>query len=211
MVAVSTDSNRQPLSNGTGDPVADANGLLELARNIENQQEADVAAPALSEEYTTALAQIVEEKQDQANHIEDRLENMIEAQSARLQQVQGNPPGMLASASTRARWQAQVAQAQATVQQLQARLETVREIRDGMTVHGSKIEAVAAEKLEYRDPKLAEEFAELQEARRMHEIHTRQEREKKREEKQGLVQEGPSPSSGLSLTRSLSQSRQPNG
>lgn len=200
-------SNKQTLSNGTGDPIADADGLLGLARGIEAQEAGEIAAPsATEEEYAAAMVQMVEEKQDQASQIEDRLENMIEAQSARLTQVQGHPPGMLASATTRARWQAQIAQAQATVQLLQARLETVREIRDGITVHGSKIEALAAEKLEYRQPKLADDFAELQEARRLHEIHTRQQQEKKREDRQGVVQES-APSSGLSLSRGLSQNR----
>lgn len=200
------DSNKQPLSNGTGDPIADADGLLGLARGIEDQQAAEVAAPAVEEQYAAALTEIVEEKQDQASQIEDRLENMIETQSARLQQVQSHPPGMLALPGARAKWQAQVAQAQAIIQTLQNRLETVREIRDGITANGSKIEALAAEKLEHRQPKLADDFAELQEARRLHELHMRQQQGKKQEERQGLVQDS-APSGGLSLSRGLSQTR----
>lgn len=203
------DSNKQPLSNGTGDPIADADGLLGLARGIEAQEAGEIAAPAaIEEEYAGALVQAIEEKQDQASQIEDRLENMIEAQSARLQQVQAHPPGMLATATTRAKYQAQMAQAQATIQLLQSRLETVREIRDGITVHGSKIEALAAEKVAHRDPKLADDFAELQEARRLHEIHMRQQQGKKQEERQRLTQEA-SPSAGLSLSRGLSHTRTP--
>ncbi|KQM54699.1 KfrC [Sphingomonas sp. Leaf208] len=203
------DSNKQPLSNGTGDPIADADGLLGLARGIEAQEAGEIAAPAaIEEEYAGALVQAIEEKQDQASQIEDRLENMIEAQSARLQHAQAHPPGMLATASTRAKWQAQVAQQQATIQLLQSRLETVREIRDGITVHGSKIEALAAEKVAHRDPKLADDFAELQEARRLHEIHMRQQQGKKQEERQGLTQEA-APSAGLSLSRGLSHTRAP--
>lgn len=203
------DSNKQPLSNGTGDPIADADGLLGLARGIEAQEAGEIAAPAaIEEEYAGALVQAIEEKQDQASQIEDRLENMIEAQSARLQQVQAHPPGMLSTATTRAKWQAQMAQAQATIQLLQSRLETVREIRDGITVHGSKIEALAAEKVAHRDPKLADDFAELQEARRLHEIHMRQQQGKKQEERQSVVQEA-APSAGLSLSRGLSHTRAP--
>lgn len=200
------DSNKQPLSNGTGDPIADADGLLGLARGIEDQQAAEIAAPAIEEQYAAALTEIVEEKQDQASQIEDRLENMIETQSARLQQVQSHPPGMLALPGARAKWQAQVAQAQAIIQTLHNRLETVREIRDGITASGSKIEAMAAEKLEHRQPKLADDFAELQEARRLHELHMRQQQGKRHEERQGLVQDG-APSGGLSLSRGLSQTR----
>jgi hypothetical protein len=207
MVALSNDSNKQPpLANGTGDPVADADGLLGLARGIEDQQSVEIAAPAIEDEYASAIVQMIEEKQDQASQIEDRLENMIEAQGARLQQVQAHPPGMLASSSTRAKWQAQMAQAQATIQLLQNRLETVREIREGMTVHGSKIEALAAEKLAHREPKLADEFAELQEARRLHEIHMQQQQGKKQEERQGLTLDA-APSAGLSLLRGLSHTR----
>lgn len=62
-MAALTGSNKQTLSNGTGDPIADADGLLGLARGIEAQEAGEIAAPsATEEEYAAAMVQMVEEK-----------------------------------------------------------------------------------------------------------------------------------------------------
>ena len=45
-MAALTGSNKQTLSNGTGDPIADADGLLGLARGIEAQEAGEIAAPS---------------------------------------------------------------------------------------------------------------------------------------------------------------------
>lgn len=202
MPAFSTDPNKQPpIASGTGDPIADADALLSTARGIEEGGTVEIGASEIEASYSAALDEIVEEKQDQADRIEDQLENMIETTTARLAQVQANAPGMLALPGTRIKWQAQVAQAQATIQLLHSRLETVREIKEGIGVHGSRIEALAAQKLAERDPQLAGDFADMQEARRLHEVHMRQQHEKER--KQSLARDA-SPSTGLGLSRSLS-------
>lgn len=180
-----------PVADGSGDPQTDADRLLDQAHQIESQESAAPFIATTTEAYNAALAEIVEEKQDQANQIEDRLENMVETQGARLQQIQSQAPGMLAMPGAKARYQAQVAQAQATMQRLQSRLEMVREIRDGIHVQGTRIENMAALKLEHREPQLSDDFSQMQEARRLHELHVRAEREKKdRTEHQGLSHSG---------------------
>ena len=195
-----------PLAEGSGDPQADADRLLDEVRQIEAQETAAPFNAPTEEAYNAALAEIVEEKQEQANQIEDRLENMVEAQGARLQQVQSQPPGMLALPGTRAKWQAQVAQAQATMQRLQSRLETVREIKDGIHVQGTRIEALAAQKLAHREPQLSDDFAEMQEARRLHELHERQQK-KNESQHQGLTLDEAPRSAGHSAARGLSLGR----
>lgn len=203
MPAISTDPNKQPpISSGTGDPVADADALLGVARGIEEVGMVEIGTSEIETSYSAALDEIVEEKQDQADRIEDQLENMIETTTARLQQIQANAPGMLALPGTRLKRQNQVAQTQATIQLLHNRLETVREIKEGITVHGSRIEALAAQKLSNRDPQLADDFADMQEARRLHEVHMRQQYEK--EQKRGMARDT-TPSGGLGLSRTLAQ------
>lgn len=196
-----------PIAGSNGDPVGDADALLGQARAIEDQEMAEVAA-IRDHPYNGALAEVIEEKQEQAGEIESRLENMVEQQSARLQQVQSQPPGMLALPNTKAKWYAQVAQVQASMQRLQNRLESVREIKEGIGIHGPKIEAVAAQKLAYREPELTDDFAELQEARRLHEANLR---EREKTQRKTIDVAGPvaeaARADGASHGRGLSQSR----
>lgn len=117
---------------------------------------------------------------DQAGRIEDKLENLIELQASKLQQAQIQQPGMFALPGRRAKWQQQVAQQQKTMQRLQGRLETVREIKEGMGIHGTRIEELASRKLRAQEPGLASEWDELWEARRRHQALQRmQEQDKK--------------------------------
>ena len=172
------DPDKFSLDEGTGDPQADADRLLDEARTLDSQETAAIATAPTEETYNAQLQTVIEEKVEQANQIEDRLESMMEQQTARLQQIQQQPPGFLSLPGKRQAWQARIANAQAAVQRIAVRLEAVREIRDGMAVHGPRVETIAAAKLEYREPKLVDDFEELMQARRLHELHMRAEREK---------------------------------
>jgi hypothetical protein len=105
---------------------------------------------------------------------------LIEVQASGLQQTQIRQPGMFALPGTWAKWQRQVAQQQNIIQRLQVRLETVREIKDGMGIHGPRIEELATRKLRAQEPELAGEWDELWEARRRHQaLQRKQEQDKK--------------------------------
>ncbi|MFC3658360.1 hypothetical protein ACFOPN_22795, partial [Xanthomonas hyacinthi] len=54
----------------------------------------------LESQYSAAFAAQVEAKHDQAERVEDRLEDLIERQESRMQQAQAKQPGMLALPST---------------------------------------------------------------------------------------------------------------
>lgn len=200
----STSSQRPPIASGTGDYVADADALLGVVRGVGERSAIEIGGSEIEASYKAVLDEVVDEKQDQADRIENRLENMIEVQTGRLQQIEAHAPGMLARPGTRQKWQAQVAKAQATIQMLHERLETVREIKESVSVHGSRIETLAAQKLTSRDPQLADDFNHMQEARRLHEVHMRQQHEK--EQKRSSSHDAP-PMAGLGLSRSISNSR----
>ena len=93
--------------------------------------------------YRQILALYVQAKFDQVVHIEDRLENLIDRQQARLQQLQASAPGRLSLPGTRRAWQNRQSQQQTRVQTLHNRLEAVREIKEGMGLHSQKIEELA--------------------------------------------------------------------
>ena len=158
-----------------------------------------------ADQFSVASAQ-VEAKHDQAERIEDRLEDLIERQESRMQQAQAKQPGMLALPSTRAKWQQQMQQQQATLQRLHGRLETVREIKEGMGIHSPRIEELAARKLRAQEPELASEWADMREAQRRPEaLQRKEEQEKKqtqdRERREQIERTGRGVRLGLSQAR----------
>jgi hypothetical protein len=146
-----------------------AEALMDSVLEAQAGQTAIVEAIPLESQYRAALDAQVEAKHEQVERIEDKLEDLIERQASRLQKVQGQQPGLLALPGARSRWQQQLAQEQSTMQRLHGRLETVREIAEGMGVHGPRIEELAARKLRAHEPGIASEWDEMMEARRQHE------------------------------------------
>lgn len=157
-----------------------ADELQGRALEFQTEQAARLEASPLESQYNAAFAAQIEAKHDQAERIEDKIEDLIEQQESRMQQTQANQPGMLSLPSTRAKWQQQMQQQQATLQRLHGRLEAVREIKEGMGLHSPRIEELAARKLRAQEPELANEWADMREAQRRHEaLQRRDEQEKK--------------------------------
>ncbi|CAE6823388.1 hypothetical protein R69658_05953 [Paraburkholderia aspalathi] len=169
-----------PANRQAFDAQMQGDSLLERAEEVRAEQQATLEASPLESEYSAALAAQVEAKHDQAERIEDRLENMIEQQETRLQQIEAKQPGILSLPGQRARWQSQVQQQQTLLQRLHTRLENVREIKEGMGVHAPRIEELATRKLRAEQPELAEGWDEMREAARRHqELMRKQERERR--------------------------------
>ena len=177
---------------------AQADSLLERARESQAEQVALAETAPLAPDYSAALAVQLEAKQDQADRIEDRLEALIASQTLRIQQTEDHKPGRLCLPGTKTNWQQQVLKQQATLQRLLERLEEVREIRDGMGVHGPKLEELAARKLRANEPALATDWDDVQAAQRGHQVLQR------RRDQERLRQQGQQPgghSLGLNLGR----------
>ena len=149
---------------GAAEMQADAQLYLAADEQLEQAAMLDAAPPDM--QYGAALAAQLEAKHEQVERIEDRLENLIESQASRLQLTQMQQPGLLAFPATRAQWQQQVQQQRKTMQRLQGRLETVREIKDGMGAHGPRIEEMATRRLRHLEPGLASDWDEQQEEQR---------------------------------------------
>ena len=165
--------------------------LLELVQEAQAEQTELLEATPLESQYRAGFAALVEEKHDQVERIEDKLENLIDLQVSRLQQTQANQPGVLALPGARAKWQQQVQQQQNTLRRLHGRLESVREIKEGMGVHGPRIEELAIRKLRTQEPELAREWDDMQEAQRLHQaLQRKQEKEKKTWEREQLSRGG---------------------
>lgn len=197
-----------PRAAPTGEPPAlqsgtQADSLLERAR--ENQADQDALAESapysVASHYNTALAVQLEAKQDQVGRIEDRLEALISAQTLRLHQTEDNKPGRLSLPSTKVNWQQQVLRQQASLLRLHERLEEVREIRDGMGVHGPKLEELATRKLRAKEPELVADWYDMQVAQRAHQTLQRKKNQERRQQRDQGQESG-----GHSLSLNLSPS-----
>ena len=167
------------------DANSQADSLLEQAQALQAEQASLPEASLIATAYSAALTVQVEAKHDQAARLEDKLENLIEQQSSTLQQCRSQQPGLIALPGTRSRWQQQLTQQQSTLQRLQDRLETVREIKEGMGPHGPRMEELATRKLRRQEPALASEWDELQQAQRLNQAHQRKlNQEKEQRERQ---------------------------
>ena len=193
----------QPAKPGL-DAVAQADALLERAQEAQAEQAALLEASPLESQYSAAFAAQVEAKHDQAERIEDRLENLIEQQASRLQQTQASQPGLFSRPGARAKWQSQVQQQQSAMQRLHGRLEAVREIKDGMGAHGPHIEELAHRKVRAQEPALAKDWEEMREAERLHQALLRKQEQEK---KQALERERRGENLGRGLRLGLTQAR----
>lgn len=162
--------------------------LLEDAQELQRQQQAAAEAEQVTQLYRSTLGVYLEAKHGQVERIEERLENLIEQQQSRLQQSQASQPGMFSRPSVKAAWQSRQAAQQSRLLSLHDRLESVREIKDGMGVHSPRLEELATRKLRAAEPELASDFDAAQEAQRKAQALQRkddQERKQKQEQKRG--------------------------
>lgn len=168
-------------------------GLLETAESLEREQQALVEATPIEQTYQESLTVYIQAKHDQVERIENRLESVIDRQQARLQQIQARAPGWLSMPGTKRAWQTQEVQQQARLQTLHHRLESVREIKEGMGLHAPKIEELATRKMRAENPELASNRDAMCEAVRRHQAmlqkQTREERS--RGQSLGLFLRGP--------------------
>jgi hypothetical protein len=79
-----------------------ADALLERVQEVQAEQVALFDTP-LESQYSAAFAAQVEAKHDQAERIEDKIENLIELQASSLQLTQFRQPNILALPGARAR------------------------------------------------------------------------------------------------------------
>ena len=153
---------------------ASGDDLLGNVEEVEREQQSllETTAP-IDQTYQEILGIYVEAKHEQAERIEDRLENLINRQQSKLQQTQANQPGMFSLPGTKRGWQAEQMKQQTRLQSLHSRLEIVREIANDMGVYAPRIEELAARKLRAQEPTLAAEWDEMCVAQRHHEALVR--------------------------------------
>lgn len=141
--------------------------LYSAAKIAEAEQESIIGGASVDQLYQEVLASYVEAKLNQVGVIEDKLEGLVDRQKASLQSLRVNAPGLLAMPSTRRAWQSAQARQQARLQQLTSRLGAVRDIKDEMGLHSSKIEELATRKLRAENPGLASDWDFMRETERV--------------------------------------------
>lgn len=164
---------------------------------LKNEQVSLIDSQSVDQQYSTLLMTYIEQKESQAATLEDKIELLLDNQQAALQRHQSHKPGLFSLPRTKADWDLQQQKIYEAIARLQGRLESVREIKDGMSIHGSKIEDLAVKKLRRDEPDLANDFDEMMTAQRTHATVLRQKvtEAKKRD------------SQGVSLGRALNDSK----
>lgn len=154
--------------------------LLATAQALAREQQALLESAPIELAYQEALALHVEAKHAQLERLEDRLERLIDQQSARLQQIQASTPGLLSMPGARRAWQNRQAQQSARLQTLHNRLEAVREVKEATGLHSPVVEELATRKMRAENPELAADWDAMREAGRKHQMLVRQARERQR-------------------------------
>jgi hypothetical protein len=165
-------TDKQQVVDSDSESLIDA--FFEQTKELQSEQ-LSLFDTQLDSSYRAALESHIEEKQEQVEQIEERLDDLIELQLSRLQKAQAQEPGLFALPGSRQKWQAQILRLQSTMQRLNNRLEAVREIKDGMGVHAPRIEELACRKLHHNEPDLAQKWGDMQEAIRRQQVMGRKE------------------------------------
>lgn len=131
--------------------------------------------------YTASLAEQIELKRAQANQLEQRLMKQAQQQTERLGKLKQKPPRMLSLPSTKRLWNNEIRKESNRLQQTEARLVTVREIRDGMGPLIPRLQEIAADKLRAKQPELTRA---RDEARRLERAQTQESRREGRGEQE---------------------------
>lgn len=167
---------------GLGPVIADADAVLDQTRELSVEQINLLDFDKLK--YTESLESLIEEKQEQVEHLETKLEELIDSQSMLLEQAMSQEPGVLSLPRTKAIWLQNVSKIKERLQILNNRLESVHEIKDGMHGNGlTVVERMAHNKLAFENPDLAEQFQKSEEILRRHQALAKQ--KPKSEKKQG--------------------------
>ncbi|MEE9103003.1 MULTISPECIES: IncP plasmid survival protein KfrC family protein [Pseudomonas] len=144
----------------------DGLALEAQARALASEQSALLEGSPLQARYNQALGEYVEQKAEQAQALEQRLETLVERQQAQLQQSLSVRPGWLAMPSARAAWQQNNERCQARLLDLQSRLERVQDLHHGMGLYTPHLEELAARRLRAEQPELAEQWSLQRQAER---------------------------------------------
>ena len=148
-------------------------GLSAAAEAADDEQLALLESAPIEHTYQEALVDYVQSKLSQAEHIEDRLEHFIDLQQDQLMHLQTERPGFFSRPGAKRDWQTQQVRQQARLQALRARLEVVKEIKEGMGLHAPKIEELATRKLRSEHPGLAADWDAMRESIRIHQSSAR--------------------------------------
>lgn len=158
--------------------VGSSDGLVSGAHALETEQESVINSSSIEQLYQESLATYVEAKCGQIGVLEDKLEELVDRQRARLQQLRSSAPGVLSRPSVKRVWQTAQSQQRARLQQLNGRLSAVREIKDGAGLHSTKIEELATRKLRIENPGLASDWDFMRETHRVRQAMLRKGRVK---------------------------------
>lgn len=148
--------------------------------------------------YPQLLQGMIEEKHEQVERLEWAIDEQIEQTEEALQRLHSSRPGLLSRSSTKSQWEQNRQKLEQRLETLRSRHEHVREIADATSIHGPRLQELAAQKLAHREPELVGAWEKGREDERKEKAA---ERAKKKHEQQPEKRQGRA--AGLALGRGL--------
>lgn len=140
----------------TGQAEQKAEQIVIAVERLDEEKRALEAEGLLSNLYKETIAEYIQQKTAQVEALEDKLESIVNSEKTKLQNLESRSPGMLAMPGKKKQWKENCFQAQATLSRLAARLEKVREIKEGS--HQANITELARKKMVQENPKFVDLF-----------------------------------------------------
>lgn len=170
-----------------------------LANQLQSEQAAlvDALTSNPDAQYPQLLQGMVEEKHEQVERLEWAIDEQIEQTEEALQRLHSSRPGLLSRSATKAQWEQSRQKLEQRLETLRVRHEHVREIADATSIHGTRLQELATQKLAHREPELVEAWEKAREEDRKERAAERAKKKQQQPEKrQGRA-------AGLTLGQSL--------
>lgn len=161
--------------------VDDQDERLRRADNLKSEAE----NLTISEQYEIALVDLIHEKYEKAEIIENKIENLIERQINKIKLHNQNKPNKFLSLPKQTKeWNRQLQKQQSTLERLRERLRIVHEIKEKVTHEGPHLEILARKQLQFQNPALVAAYVREREKERKNKLSKKESTIYQRSQKQ---------------------------
>lgn len=128
---------------------------------------ADAEDLTIPGQYEIAITDLIHDRYEKAEVIENKIEKLIEQQIIRIKlHTNQKPNKFLSLPSQKKEWNRTHQKQQATLERLKERLRIVHEIKEKVTHEGPQLELLAQRKLQFQNPSLVSSFVKDREKER---------------------------------------------
>jgi cell filamentation protein len=136
----------------------------------------------LEQSYQKLLSDMVDKKNIQLENLENRIQALIKRQTSKIQQIKRDQPGFFSMKNSKKSYQETFSKQQSRLVTLNDRLDVIKEIKESMALHSTKIEKLAGDKLRYQKPTLVKKWESMRAEQRLAREDLRKKEQKRKHE-----------------------------